>query len=763
MKLMTRKFTWLAGATALTIAGMFEHNVVPGAGIVALAGLLTLPGILSMLIIRPEKLSTSERVVFTGMLSIIVLMLSGFVSNQLVPHLGNPRPLTSAVQVPWTSMLLGGLWLGAWWRNRKQPAAVRGHRLTPREIGLAAALLVIPAMAALGADSLNNGGTNVFTMVAYALVAGWAVALVAQYKRVTPWLWGWSIFVMGLALLWSTSLRSLYISGHDVQLEYYVARLTDLAQHWSMANLQDAYNACLSITVLPTVLKDLTGVGAMALYKIVYQIMFALAGVGLLGLSRRIYPSSAVAFVSAFIFIAFPTFVTDMPFLNRQEIAFLFFIGLLMAVLNHSLSARTRRILSALMVAGLVLSHYSTTFVTLAVIGGTYELLSLLRIWRNVRLSNRAEVPRWPSQITFGLVAVMIVATFVWTDVYTKTGNNISTTLGNVAKALPTILSAKDSNDSNTYTLLKTKHPSPQTLLDTYVAGQAVKEQAAAAHQGGTYTDWKAYPVRTIAQPVEELTSLGKWMQSLKLPTGLITTLGKQGYALLLQAGILLGGVIAIVYRRHFNLDMDFVALAPVGIGLVAFQAVMPVIDYGLFRMLQQDLVFLALPVTLGAMKLLGFLRLRSKQARLTVITAVMAACFLITSGFVGALTGGTNQQLALANNGFYYDAYYTDAQDMATFTWLEGNYQTGYPINSDTFTRMKIMANTGIVTVDGVTPGEISKQSYVVLTGANVTADRVAMYVPANGSLLDYTLPMSFFDNDKNLIYATNATRVYH
>jgi hypothetical protein len=286
---------------------------------------------------------------------------------------------------------------------------------------------------------------------------------------------------------------------------------------------------------------------------------------------------------------------------------------------------------------------------------------------------------------------------------------------------------------------------------------------AVAPSEGGLYSNWKAFGLSVVPEPVQSLTWLGQLMKAAKVPAGLVTAVGKQGYALMMQAAILVGTALAVIYRKQFNLNLDFVVLAPVGIALVAFSTVMPVIDYGLFRMLQQELVFLALPITLGTMKLLGWLRLRSKRLRLTLVTGALAAFFLVVSGWLGALTGGTNAALPLANSGFYYDAYYTSAQDEALFSWLQTNYPTGYPIDADSFTRMKIMANTGIVTLDGISPGEISRQSYVVLTGANVTDDRVALYVPDNGSLAFYQYPMGFLDNHKDLIYTTNATRVYH
>jgi uncharacterized membrane protein len=764
MKFRMNRRAGLAAGTALTIGAMLAHTTFPAAGLVAMAGVLTLPGFLILEVLRVKQVTALERGVLAVALSLLTLMVSGLGSNLLVPLLGNQQPLATNIQAPWTGLVLLGLLAAAWWRGDGAAGDADEHsrwelHWDNRTLTLGIGLATLPALAAAGAAILNGGGTNLFTMAVYALIAVWAVALVAWHRLVPRWVWPWAIFCMALAMLWSTSLRGQYITGHDIQLEYYVFRLTDAAKHWTMANFQDAYNACLSITILPTVLKSLSGIDAVQQYKVVFQALFALASAGVVALSWRVYKSRVLAFLAGFIFITFPTFVTDMPMLVRQETAFMFFIALLMVVMNRAWSVWQRRWLVAMLVAGIILSHYSTTFVTAGLFAGVLVLVAAARRWVS-RRGWKETAPR-NSGITWGLLGIILAGTMVWTGLYTRTGGNITATARHVATQLPELLSPKPKNDSVQYSVVNSAHPSEQNMIDAYAESQNANVSPAEAAQGGLYTGWQTYHLQATPEPSAPATRLGRWLQKLGLAPGAITNTGKQLYALGLQAAIFLGAVVVVLWRKRWKLDADFVALAPVGIALLAVQVLVPIVDYGLFRALQQDMVFLSLPIALGLMKLLGWLKLGSQRMRVTLITAAFASAFLVLSGFVNGLVGGAGSSLPLSNSGFYYNAYYTDSQDASLFSWLKTNYQAGYPINTDTFLRMKIMANTGITTVDGLTPGDISKPSYVVLAGENVTADRVSLYF--GGQLMAYQYPTGFLDNNKNLIYSTNETKVYH
>jgi uncharacterized membrane protein len=83
------------------------------------------------------------------------------------------------------------------------------------------------------------------------------------------------VFLLALSLLWMLSSRSTGLVGWDVIQEFLVAQTTQLAGVWQLSDVKDAYNACLSITLLPTILGNISGVSIEFSYKYIFPLIFA--------------------------------------------------------------------------------------------------------------------------------------------------------------------------------------------------------------------------------------------------------------------------------------------------------------------------------------------------------------------------------------------------------------------------------------------------------------------------------------------------------
>ena len=141
------------------------------------------------------------------------------------------------------------------------------------------------------------------------------------------------IYLIAVSLLFMFSLRSSYVIGWDVNLEYKVFWLTESRQFWSMANYPDPYNACLSVTILPTIFQYFTKIDGAFVYKILFQCLAGLLSVTLYFIARN-FANRFLSFLSAILFMSTVGFFLELPDLNRQEIAYLFF-GLRLLTLFH--------------------------------------------------------------------------------------------------------------------------------------------------------------------------------------------------------------------------------------------------------------------------------------------------------------------------------------------------------------------------------------------------------------------------------------------
>ena len=230
---------------------------------------------------------------------------------------------------------------------------------------VAGAIMVVGAVA--GAIRLNNGAGSAVT-TAMLILAAVVIVAVFSWRRIlhesTVLV---TIYLLSLSLLLMTSLRGWFVTGHDIQREFHVFELASGQGVWNVEMYQDAYNACMSMTILPTIIERTTGIPDLYIFKTVFQLLYALCPVLIYLIARR-FASKSVSILSAVYFIAFPTYFTDMPFLNRQEVAF-FFLGIaLLLITNQQLEIRTRKIGFVVFGIGMILSHYSTTYVLLGVL-----------------------------------------------------------------------------------------------------------------------------------------------------------------------------------------------------------------------------------------------------------------------------------------------------------------------------------------------------------------------------------------------------------
>jgi uncharacterized membrane protein len=705
--------------------------------------------------------SVAERVGYSLTATLLLLMLAGLLFNTVLPVIGIMRPL-DAVPV----LVLGdALTLGLYAFRHKFPAEpgwpndFRGFGREEGRVLIGAGLSVV--LAVLGANRLNNGAGDQVSAAALAAMVITLVLLLAWQSRMRDGTICIALYLLSAALLLMTSLRGWYVTGHDIQLEYYVFQLAEAHGRWSIASYRDPYNACLSITILPTELAQVAHVYSPYIYKVFFQLMFAVCPVLVYSLARR-YWSSSAAILAVVYFVGFPTFFTDMPFINRQEIAFLFVCVAFLALTNPEWDQRWRRFVFLGSALGVELSHYSTMYILLGtlLIGGGAELVARL-----VRRLHRAPDGRpntgrsWAVMSrTVGLGSVLLLAilAFAWNDLATQTGSAALTTAESTVSGIIGQGGAR-SNDTS-YGLLSGKEASPQAVLNAYHQA-ALKDRSGSAD--GTYVPVSVvaqYPTPTVTEPSLPLTGAGRMLSHVGIPVAGLNDLIRQAAASGEQLFAIVGLICFVVVRRlRKRMGREFFFLCVGSLGIVAVITVFPdlSVDYGVLRAFQESLILIAPILVCGSLMIFSPLRERWAPA---AAAAVCVGIFVSTSGLMPQVLGGYPAQLNLNNSGLYYEIYYIHPQEMAAVGWLGGqpgattnNVQGSYSPNRYEFTSTNYT---------DIYPPLVRRSSWLILGYSTLQTGRAT--TSYDGDLVTYAYPIAFLQDNKNLVYDNGGAEIY-
>lgn len=320
-----------------------------------------IPGYLFVKLFKLE-LDSLEFILYSVGFSVAFLILSGLVLNEFGPLIGFSFPLsTLPLSLAINTLVLIGAAV-AYLRGGKE-AQVEDTKKQPFSLSYII-LALIPLLSVAGTYLVNTTANNslLLLMIVSIVLLFTAVAFNRKSTNIYPF----AILMIAIALLLQTSLISNYILpyGSDSPNELYLATTTQLAGRWNpvfpiVGDLTlGRFNAMLSITILPTVYSNLLGISLTWVYKLVYPLIFALVPVGLYLLWKP-YIGKKFAFFATFLFMADITFFTELTALNRQMIGELFFVLLLLLLLNKKIKQQAKFVSFGVLSVALILSHYA--------------------------------------------------------------------------------------------------------------------------------------------------------------------------------------------------------------------------------------------------------------------------------------------------------------------------------------------------------------------------------------------------------------------
>jgi uncharacterized membrane protein len=705
------------------------------------------PGFFIQRLLRMRGISFFELITYIVGFSISYLFLVGISTNLLVFLPSMPQPLNTLNSLVVFNIYTIFLLLINHIREDNSLIYVKLPKIAFIHLFIYIIPFFFPILSIMGANLLNSNGVNTFTMILLASIAAYVVLLVIFMRSLEKFHYELPIYLIAVSLLFMFSLRSSYIIGWDIYTEYKVFLLTETHQLWSMANYPDAYNACLSITILPTLFHYFTKVDNVFVYKILFQCIFALAPVAIYSLTKK-FAHPLIAFLGAFFFMSTLDFFLELPALIRQEIAYLFFGLILLTLFNKQMPGLQKKFLFVILSFSIVLSHYSTAYILIAIFG--FACAGLV-IYKKIAYKFFHVVPE---DFTLTPLPVILFIAFacIWFGFITNIFGNAAYAFKETSANI-TNFGQHTLNTSIFDQLFSPASEDLQTLLNQEInnSSKTYSHYKFTYYQKSTYKDYIPTIIDKDILPLHVSTLISNLVYFVG---SLIVKIMK----VLIVFGFI--GVIALFRKNLFSAEYTILSVG-FAIALILITSV-PAISlfYPLGRLDQQALFLIALPAILA---ISWSLRLIPYRTRILFIAILFITYYIFTNTFVFQLTGGQDPEVFLNNSGVYYNEVYLHQSEIASIHWLYANNKEHLTVFADVGSTEKMTGYAGqkyTSTIVDVFPSLIDKNGLVYSSYAN-TLYGIGIISPKD-KRMEFNFPNEFLNANKNLIYNNYDTRIY-
>jgi GT2 family glycosyltransferase len=740
---------WLAAdagpfvATSLAalalLAGLVWVRGVWAAELAMVPLLLVVPGVVLLRAMRVPGRAVASFPVYVPCASLAVLLGSGLATDLVGPLVGVAAPLRPAPLLIGLEIICLGL-------LARSASAPRSTSIPWRSLPSArcALPLLLPLVAAAGALRLNSGHGDRVAVAALLIWVAMVLAALVFARRLGKSLLAFAVYAAGLAMLWSFSLRGSLFYGFDISDEYYFLHQAVLTGIWHPSNSGNAFSAMLSVTVMPAELHELAGVPTSLVFQAVYPMITALFPVGVFYLARRIL-SDRWAFAAAAFIPTQAVFAQELPAIARQEIALVLFTALVAALLDTRLSRRVQVPLAVLFTLAMVVSHYTTTYIAIPLIGFAF-LMQWGASWFR-------PLPRM-SVAFAGVFLAAAAGAFLWYGPVTHSASNVSV-----------FVSTAESQGFNF--LPNTRDGG--SLISDYLEGNTQSPLTARQYQTLVASEYAtSYP---FVAPLPDAGQARYALAGASPPEPPVTwalgyTVLGDGQVIAQQLIYLLAfaGALMLLLRRNVPVigrQLGLLTFATllflVGIRLSGTLAIF----YNAERAFLQAMVFLNIAVFWCLQELARYRRVAAGGVA-AAAGAVLFLAFAGGSGLGGAVLGG-GTATNLANSGDDFQQFYVTPPELTAASWLGRQARPGELVYADRYAQLPLIAQTGLSNglLGDVTPQTLDRHAWVYASRTNIV-DGVARADYGDHSVT-YAFPKRFLDANYNLVYTDGSSEVFH
>jgi len=513
-----------------------------------------------------------------------------------------------------------------------------------------------------------------------------------------------------------------------------------------MGNILDA---CLSISLLPTIYQSLMNINSEYLFKILYPLLFSVAPLVIYIISKK-YIGNFYAFLASFFFMSQLNFMWT-AVQARTNTAILFLALVVMVLFSNGISKFARRLLIIIFTVSVIASHYSTTYIFFFVL-----LLTLIGMEILPRLTPGKRKPIAPSGnlikessplnssegenlagdsadpsedaapgvpelrpdkgITITFVALFFVILFFWYSQVTETAFQAG--VGYVNRTLINL---------NQMFIMETR-------------GMEV------AQAYGQTLAYSAIPAR--------VKFVSYWLGIVFIAIGVLSTL--VGYK----------RMVAIPGPEHSKanflkskIDAEYWVLSLACCTILALSVILPYAlhGYGMSREYLQMMVVLSIFLVIGGIMVGKFLKVKY-----WLLLAILITYFMCSSGTIDKIFGAPGS-VVLNSEGPSYTHYYVHDQEGYAARWLQVNTSPeDRVVYTDTAGNRRLTSQSGMQRTGGDLYSLLEKDGkidgYIYLTYNNVVNKELFDDKGHLHSLKEYQ--DKFTEKDK--IYSNGGSEIY-
>jgi uncharacterized membrane protein len=414
----------------------------------------------------------------------------------------------------------------------------------------------------------------------------------------------------------------------------------------------------------------------------------------------------------------------------------------------------------------MIVSHYSTTYVALALFVSTYFVglifrktenkKPFLKIYEKLNLKEKGKkLDERKYYLTGIMVFFLIVSAFLWYVQLTKISDDLVAVTYNIIKNMGKIFTQEMKSEGvrmalfggvGIYTIKDVQDYAYSTSLDYHTNKPYINY-----YSSEKYKEYKPEPIYPKLLPITN--------QVAKKTIYYSHEIAKKSIKVFIIVGVF---YLLFTQFKKRKMDIGYMLMILGCAFLVGVMLFVPFVSiaYNLERLYQQALVFLSLPAVLGGLVLFKFFK--KENMKIILMTIIFIWYFLPYSGFTSQLFGG-EPVIQLNNFGEAYDRFYTHESEVKSSKWLSNNYDNNFLIYADGYSRLRLLSFSNInihIVVKDMLPSTMDRKAYVYSSYVNTIENRTFSYYGLK--VMGYNFPTEFLNQNKNLIYNNGSSEVF-